>query len=141
MIHKRILVPQRLRHPPASGWSWIDRGFLRDHAQHLSPEAVLLYLYLAAVSDRHGLSFRADPTIVLALHLRPEALTRAREELIEHDLIAYEPPLTQVLSLPTRPRRRQAAPGQGLMQLGNLFRQIAQQSSSPSDAQPARRLP
>jgi len=31
MIHKRILVPQRLRHPPATGWSWVDRRFLREH--------------------------------------------------------------------------------------------------------------
>lgn len=141
MIQKRILVPQRLRRPPASGWSWVDRGFLRDHAQRLSREAVLLYLYLAAVSDRHGLSFRGDPTIALALRLRPEAVAHAREELVEHDLVAHEPPLTQVLSLPTRPRRRQATPGQGLLQLGDLFRQIAQQSPSPSDAQPARGLP
>jgi len=141
MIQKRILVPQRLRQPPASGWSWVDRGFLRDHAERLSREAVLLYLYLAAVSDRHGLSFRNDSSIAMALRLRPEVVARAREELAEHDLIAYEAPLTQVLSLPTRPRPRQAAPGQGLMQLGDLFRQIAAQSLEPSDSPAARRSP
>jgi hypothetical protein len=141
MIQKRILVAKRLRRPPASGWSWVDRGFLRDHAECLSREAVLLYLYLAAVSDRLGLSFRNDSSIALVLRLRPEVVARAREELAEHDLIAYEPPLTQVLSLPTRPLRRQAAPGQGLMQLGDLFRQIAGQSLEPSDSQLGRRLP
>ena len=141
MIQKRILISKRLRRPPTSGWSWVDRGFLRDHAERLSREAVLLYLYLAAVSDRHGLSFRNDSSIALALRLRPEVVARAREELVEHDLIAYEPPLTQVLSLPTRPLRRQAAPGQGLMQLGDLFRQIAAQSLESPDSQPERRLP
>jgi hypothetical protein len=141
MIHKRILVPQRLRCPPASGWSWVDRGFLRDHAERLSREALLLYLYLAAVSDRHGLSFRNDPTIALALRLRPDVVARAREELVEHDLVACESPLTQVLSLPKHPPRRQAAPGQGLMQLGDLFRQIAGQSLEPSDSPSARRSP
>lgn len=141
MIKKRILVPQRLRHPPASGWSWVDRGFLRDHAERLSREALLLYLYLVAVSDRHGLSFRGDSSTALTLRLRPEVVARAREELIEHDLIAYEPPLTQVLSLPVYQPRRQAAPGQGLLQLGDLFRQIAGQSLPPPDSEPVRRLP
>jgi hypothetical protein len=65
----------------------------------------------------------------------------AREELAEHGLIAYEPPLIQVLSLPTRPLRREAARGQGLMQLGDLFRQIAGQAIEPSDSQRERRLP
>jgi len=139
MIQKRILVPQRLRQPPASGWSWVDRGFLRDHAERLSREAVLLYLYLAAVSDRHGLSFRGDSSIALALRLRPEVVARAREELVEYDLIAYEPPLSQVLSLPRHPPRRQAAPGQGLLQLGDLFRQIAGQGPESSDSPSARR--
>jgi hypothetical protein len=49
MIHKHVLVPQRLRRPPATGWSWLDRRFLREHGDYLSREAVLLYLFLAAV--------------------------------------------------------------------------------------------
>jgi len=142
MIQKRILVPQRLRRPPASGWSWIDRGFLRDHSERLSREALLLYLFLAAVSDRHGLSFRSDGSIALALRLQPEAVARAREELTAQDLIAYEPPLTQVLSLPAHPPRRRAEPGQGLLQLGALFRQIAGQPlPASSDSERSRRLP
>ena len=32
MIQKRVLVPSRLRRPPATGWSWVDRRFLREHA-------------------------------------------------------------------------------------------------------------
>jgi len=46
MIEKRILVPQRLRRPPQTGWSWIDRRFLREHGDHLSREAILLYLFV-----------------------------------------------------------------------------------------------
>ncbi len=30
MIQKRILVGERLRRPPATGWSWVDRRFLRE---------------------------------------------------------------------------------------------------------------
>ena len=47
-----ILVPARLRRPPKTGWSWVDRRFVREHAERLSREAMLLYFFLAAVADR-----------------------------------------------------------------------------------------
>jgi hypothetical protein len=137
MIRKRILVSQRLRRPPASGWSWVDRGFLREHAEHLSREAVLLYFFLSAAADRHGLSFYSDGVTAALLRLTAPAVSAAREELLARDLVAYEPPLTQVLSLPVSAARRTAAPGQGLLRIGDLFREIAS-SSSVSDA-PRRR--
>lgn len=137
MIRKRILVSQRLRRPPASGWSWVDRGFLREHAEHLSREAVLLYFFLSAAADRHGLSFYSDGATAALLRLTAPAVSAAREELLARDLVAYEPPLTQVLSLPVSAARRTAAPGQGLLRIGDLFRDIAS-SSSVSDA-PRRR--
>src|SRR5208283_3414932 len=100
MIQKRILVPQRLRRPPATGWSWVDRRFLREHGDYLSREAVLLYFFLAAVADRHGLSFYSDHTLACRLRLSQPVLAQAREELLDRDLIAHELPLVQVLSLP-----------------------------------------
>ena len=57
-----ILVPARLRRPPKTGWSWVDRRFLREHTAHLSRDAVLLYFFLCAVADKHGLSFYGDGT-------------------------------------------------------------------------------
>ena len=63
MIPKRILVPDRLRRPPATGWSWIDGRFVREHMDHLSREAVLLYFFLSAVADVNGLSFYGDGTV------------------------------------------------------------------------------
>jgi hypothetical protein len=137
MIEKHLLVPERLRRPPRTGWSWIDRRFVREHAERLSREAVLLYFFLAAVADRHGLSFYSEGTLAALLRLTPPTLAQARDELLEHDLIAHEPPLTQVLSLPLGSRRRHWEPGQGLMQLGDLFRQIADQRPAPA----ARRSP
>ncbi|HTU17528.1 MAG TPA: hypothetical protein VMG10_05645 [Gemmataceae bacterium] len=124
MIQKRILVAQRLRRPPATGWSWVDRRFLREHGDHLSREAVLLYLFLAAVADRHGLSFYSDHTLTCRLRLSTQVLEKAREELLQRDLIAYQSPLVQVLSLPTPGVRRRVEPGQGLIQLGDLLRQV-----------------
>jgi hypothetical protein len=125
MIPKRILVADRLRRPPATGWSWLDRRFLREHGDYLSREAVLLYLFLAAVADRHGLSFYSDHTLTSRLRLSQPVLEKAREELLERDLIAHQLPLVQVLSLPSPGVRRRPESGQGLILLGELFRQAA----------------
>ena len=99
-IKKRILVPDRVRRPPREGFSWVDRRFLRDFAPKLKGDTVSLYFFLAAASDKHGLSFYADTTIAARLRVSEQAVIRAREELITHDLVAYQAPLTQVLSLP-----------------------------------------
>ena len=123
MIPKRILVPARLRRPPATGWSWVDRRFVREHAERLSREAVVLYFFLAAVADKHGLSFYSDGTLATLLRMTLPALVQARDELLAHDLIAHETRLTQVLSLPPAGQPRRSEPGQGLIQLGELLRQ------------------
>ena len=92
MTQKRILVAQRLRRPPVTGWSWMDRRFLREHGDYLSRDAILLYLFLAVVADRHGLSYYSDHTLSSRLRLSLPALAQAREELLERDLIAHELP-------------------------------------------------
>ncbi len=89
-----------------------------------------LYLFLAAVADRHGLSFYSDTTLACRLRLSQPVLERAREELLDRDLIAHELPLVQVLSLPTPGVRRRPEAGQGLIVLGDLFRQIAEAPAS-----------
>jgi len=100
MIKKRLLVEDRVRRPPRDGFSWLDRRFLRDYAAKLTGDGILLYLFLAAVSDKQGLSFYGDATIAVRLRTREEAVIAARDELVVHDLVAYQAPLTQVLSLP-----------------------------------------
>jgi hypothetical protein len=122
MITKRILVPDRLRRPPATGWSWTDGRFVREHMDHLSREAVLLYFFLSAVADVNGLSFYGDGTVSARLRMPLASLFQARDELLDYDLIAYEPPLTQVLSLPSRCQRRRSEPSGGLMHLGDILR-------------------
>jgi hypothetical protein len=124
MTEKRILVAQRLRRPPATGWSWVDRRFLREHGDYLSREAVLLYFLLTAVADRHGLSFYSDSTLTCRLRLRQQVLEQARQELLDRDLIAQQLPLVQVLSLPMPGVSRRPEPGQGLMMLGDILRQV-----------------
>jgi hypothetical protein len=133
MPQKPILVPARLRRPPATGWSWMDRLFVREHMAHLSREAVLLYFFLAAVADKHGLSFYADGTLATLLRMPLPALIHAREELLDRDLIAHEVRLTQVLSLLPPCQRPRCEPGQGLMQLGEILRRVADLSHSDEE--------
>jgi hypothetical protein len=136
MIQKRILIPARLRRPPATGWSWVDRRFVREHMDRLSRDAVLLYFFLSAVADRHGLSFYGDGTLATLLRMSLPALVEARGELLARDLIAHEARLTQVLSLPPPGARRRPEPGQGLTHLGEILRQLTAlpHSSDGSDS-------
>ena len=125
MIPKRVLVESRVRRPPATGWSWVDRRFVRDHMAHLSREATLLYFILCAVADKHGMSFYSDGTLAVMLHVPLSTLVQARDELLARDLIAHEARFTQVLSLLPPLARRGSEPGRGLMQLGDILRRAA----------------
>ena len=125
MTPKPILVPARLRRPPATGWSWVDRRFVREHAAYLSRDAVLLYFFLSAVADKHGLSFYGDGTLAALLRMTLPALIEARDELLARDLIAHEVRFIQVLSLPPpgQTQTRRCEPGQGPTPLGEVLRQ------------------
>ena len=125
MIHKQILVPNRVRRPPTDGWSWIDRRFLREHASRLSHEAIVLYFFLAAVSDKDGLSFYGEASIAVRLRMDETTVVHARDELVAADLVAYRAPLAQVLSLPAATIQRR---GGGLAQFGEILRSLASPS-------------
>ena len=119
MIHKHVLLTDRVRRPPKSGFSWVDRRFVHHFAPQLSQEAILLYFFLASVSDKQGLSYYRDDSLASRLRIRQADLLEARDELIRHDLVVFESPLTQVLSLPHAQRRQQS----GLHAFGELFQQ------------------
>jgi hypothetical protein len=119
MIEKHLLVAGRVRQPPSEGFSWVDRRFLLDFAEHLTGDAILLYFFLAAVSDKQGLSYYRDATVAGRLRIREPAVVAARQELIQHDLVAYRHPLTQVLSLP--PIRVQRKGLHGIRELNRIL--------------------
>jgi hypothetical protein len=108
----------------------MDRRFVREHMAYLSQEAILLYLFLTAVADKHGLSFHGDGTLATLLRTPLPTLIPAREELIAHDLIAYDGRFTQVLSMPLPREHRRVEPGQGLVQLGEILRRATMSPES-----------
>jgi hypothetical protein len=96
---KHPLRADRIRRLPKEGWSWIDRRFIREKAPELDRDSILLYFFLAAVADKHGLSFFSDVAVAGRLRMTESSLERARGELERRDLIAYAKPLYQVLSI------------------------------------------
>jgi hypothetical protein len=102
-VIKRVLCPQRLRQVP-SQFSWIDHRLVRDrHICRCSHQALALYLFLVTVCDGEGLSYYSDASIERLLRLDHPGLVRARQELINAPLIAYQCPLYQVLALDPSP--------------------------------------
>ncbi len=99
-VTKRILDPERLRQVPAQ-FSWIDHRLVREHyIEKADVCAWTLYLFLVCVADAKGLSDYAETTLSRRLRLPSARLVQARRDLLALDLIAYDPPLYQVLSLP-----------------------------------------
>jgi hypothetical protein len=90
-----------------------------------------VYFFLSSVADANGLSFYGDGTVSARLRMPVPSLFQARDELLAYDLIAHEPALTQVLSLPPRCQHRRSEPGGGLMQLGDILRRAI--ASRPPD--------
>jgi hypothetical protein len=109
MTIKRVLVRERVRRIPAQ-FSWLDHRLVRDrHIERCDAVACALYLFLVTVADAQGLSYYSDASIARRLSMEPARLGAARADLVRLGLIAYEPPLYQVLALdaPAVPARTQ----------------------------------
>ena len=124
MMHKRLLYPQRQRRTPEQ-FSWVDHRLVRERRlEPCSAQAWALYLFLVTVADAKGLSYYSDASLTARLPLDRDRLGQARDELIGADLVAFEPPLYQVLSLDpgaTSPR------GAGPRSFAEVIRQMASQ--------------
>jgi len=120
MVVKRVLCPARLRKVPPQ-FNWIDHRLIRDkHICGCSAQALALYLFLVTVADAEGLSYYSDGSISRMLTLDAPALQRARQELLAAQLIAYQKPLYQVLSLDDPAPPRQSQP----LSIGDVFEQM-----------------
>ena len=95
------------------------------------------YFVLCTVADKHWMSFYADGTLAVMLHVLLRASVQTCDELLAHDLIAHEVRFTQVLSWPPPLKQRRLEPGSGLIQLGEILRQatrlpaLQRETSSP----------
>lgn len=123
MTSKHLLRPDRLRHIPPS-FSWVDHRLVRDH--HLrgcNSCAWALYLFLITVADSQGLSYYSDVSVSRILQVDPIALTQARQQLLQSQLIAYRKPLYQVLDL--EPSAISESPRQGeTLSVGALLQKV-----------------
>ena len=105
MIKKKIINPQRVRRIDG-GFSFIPHRFVTGgFLAALQQKQLLLYLFLVAVCDRHGLSFYRYDSICSLLQMTVEQYIAARDALIEKELIAFDGTLFQVLDLPATPSK------------------------------------
>jgi hypothetical protein len=107
---RSVIRPDRIRRVP-SQFSWLDQRLVQEgRLRGLSHAAHSLYLFLADVGNNQGLSWYGDGRVMGDLGMSLAQLESARAELIRADLIAYQPPLYQVLEIP--PRASTAVPAE-----------------------------
>lgn len=98
-MEKHLITTDRVRRVPRQ-FSWVDHRLVRgNYLMKATAPAWALYLVLVTVGDEHGLSYYADRTLARLLSLHEESVAEARRQLISAGVIAYEPPLYQVLGL------------------------------------------
>jgi len=101
-IEKNPIEPCRIRKITGS-FAFIEHRFLREGFwASLNHHQLLLYLFLIIVADRHGLSYYSYDKICTLLGILVDEYILARNALIDHDLIAFDGSLFQVLSLPEK---------------------------------------
>jgi hypothetical protein len=86
-----VVQPHRVRKIEKS-FAWIDHRLLRNgYLAAMTHQDQSLYLFLALVADRHGVSFYRKEKICDLLGLDFAQFEVARDRLIELKLIAFEP--------------------------------------------------
>lgn len=119
MIVKSPILINRVRKVP-KGFSWVDHRLVRDgYIDALSYAESALYLFLVCVSDKRGLSYYGDQSIMAKLSMDEPTLDKARSGLITNNLLAWQKPIYQVISLePAEKPRRSGSP----MSLGDILK-------------------
>ena len=101
-VEKRVLWAERVRRVPEQ-FSWVDHRLVREgYMRQCQAEAWALYLFLVTVGDAEGLSYYSDRSLCRELTLTEGELARHRNRLVGADLLAWQAPLYQVLSVPER---------------------------------------
>lgn len=96
-----VIVDRRgLRRMPRS-FSWVDPHVaVCGHLRELDLCAQGLYLFLATVGNRNGVSWYGDRALKKLSGLSQAQLEEGRQQLVKRRLIAFEAPFYQVLEVP-----------------------------------------
>lgn len=103
-IDRQPLVAGRVRCIGEGGFAFVPNRFLLDgFFAALGPDELLLYFVLVLAADRNGVSFYRYETLCSLLQMPPKRYLRARNSLVDRDLIAFDGRRFQVLELPAQP--------------------------------------
>ena len=104
VIPRAPILAARLRSIGGQSFAFVPHRFLREgFFASLAPDELRLYILLVLAADRNGLSFYHYDSICSLLELPLESYLRARNALIDKDLIAFDGTRFQILSLPDKP--------------------------------------
>jgi hypothetical protein len=104
MIRKKIINLERVRQING-GFSFIPHRFLTDgFFTSLKQTELLLYFFLILAADKNGLSYYSYERICEFIDMDLDGYLRARDGLLNKDLIAFDNAVFQVLELPPKPK-------------------------------------
>ena len=107
MMKKKVLQPDRIRKINGS-FAFIEHRFLRDgFFETLTPNELLLYLFLTLVANKDGISWYPYDKICAILKWILDEYLDARNALISKNLIAFDGHVFQVLDLPDQPQQQE----------------------------------
>jgi len=128
MIAKHPIDKNRIRKVPKH-FSWVDHRLVRDrHIERFSHCAAALYLFLVTVGDANGLSYYGDKSIIKRLSMDQSMLQKARSNLIQNGMVAWQEPIYQVLSLNIRETAKRSPMGQS-HSLGSILKQAMEETA------------
>jgi len=87
-----------------------------------------LYLFLVTVGDANGLSYYGDKSIIKRLSMDQSMLQKARSNLIENGMIAWQESIYQVLSLDIRETAKRSPMGQP-HSLGSILKKAMEKTA------------
>ncbi len=100
-ISRAPIVAERVRRIDGQGFSFVPNRFLLDgFFASLNPDELLLYFLLVLAGDRNGLSYYHYDSLCELLRWPVERYLRARNSLIDKDLLAFDGSRFQVIELP-----------------------------------------
>jgi len=104
-VSRTPIITNRVRCVGGHSFAFVPHRFLREgFFASLLADELRLYVLLVLAADRNGMSFYHYDSICSLLEIPLETYLRARNALIDKDLIAFDGTRFQVLSLPDKPR-------------------------------------